>query len=189
EAPDTRPQRLDVRDDAGQLRLARDLDHLIHRGDHADRIVRLVADVTRVGATVLRCDARELDQLVGLRVAAWSVERAARQPEGARLHAGTHQLTHALQLRGVRGTVRHAQYLAADGAVRHEQRHVHARARGLDLTTLLDQVDGAATIRIHEDGRDALHQQRRGRAQLRVGEGAARVRVGIDEAGCDEEAG
>src|SRR6478672_5705343 len=43
-----------------------------------DRVVRLVADVARVDAAVLRRDLRQLDQLLGVRVAPRRVERPAR---------------------------------------------------------------------------------------------------------------
>ena len=66
-------------------------------------------------------------------------------------------------------------------------RNVDAETVLEQLSTLGDQIDGTATVRVDEDRRDPLRKQRLRMAELGRGEAAGSVRVRVDEAGGDPE--
>jgi hypothetical protein len=61
---------------------------------------------------------------------------------------------------GVGIAIGHAHHLAADRAVRHELRDVGADVLLLVGGALRRQIDRAASVRIDEDGRQSLREQR-----------------------------
>ena len=66
-------------------------------------------------------------------------------------------------------------------------RNVDAETVLQQLPTLGDQIDGTATVRVDEDRRDPLREQRPRVAELGRGEAAGGVRMRVDEAGDDPE--
>ncbi len=176
-----------MRHDPREIRLLGHRDHLGDGGLEADRVVRLVSDVARVDTAELSGDPRELDELRGLRVAPGRIERAGREPEGSLLHPGPDEGAHPVELRGVRCSVRHPEHLSPDGAVRYELRGVHPDPVAEEDLALCGEVDGAAAVRVDEDGGDPLREERDGLACLRIRESLPAVRMRVDEAGREVE--
>src|SRR5690606_17283196 len=109
-----------------------------------------------------------------------------RQPDGAGVECGAHVSAHAVELDRGRGTVVHRQDGPADGRVSDELRDVDADAGAAVAVRLRRQVEGAATVRVDEDGRDALRKERPGRVQSCSREALPGVRVDVDEARRDD---
>ncbi len=87
---------------------------------------------------------------------------------------------------GSRRAVGHAEHRLADRAVRHELRDVDADAPGFERLALRHEIGRAAAIRVDEDRRDALRQQRHRRVQ-RARQALGRVRVHVDESWRDNQ--
>src|SRR5690606_2452868 len=121
---------LQVVDLGRDVRLAGDGDQLV---DRLEQLVALAPDVRDVHATVLRGDARELDQLARLRVERRRVDQRGADAERTLLHGLSHQRAHALQLIG-----RGRPVLVADLVDTHRRRADERRDVRRDPT--LDQV-------------------------------------------------
>jgi hypothetical protein len=140
--------------------------------------------VAGVDAAELRGNSREGDQLVGLRIAAWRVIRSAREADRPGLHPCARERDHPRELRGIRRAVGHAEHLAADGAVRHEDRRVRTDAALFVVGALCGYVHRSAAVRVEDRGGDALCENRLAVIEF-AGEPFARVRVHVDEPGSD----
>ena len=104
---------LEVRNVAGQVAAAGDLDHFL---DRFDQLVAFVADVAGVEAAVLADDCGDRDQLVGLGVCAGHVLQAGRHAPGALLHAGVGEVLHLLEFVGRGRAADLAHHFVADRA-------------------------------------------------------------------------
>ena len=189
QAPVVGPQCLHVADDPDDMRLVRDPDHFLDRGDDPDVVVSLVADVARVEAAEFPRDLRQLDDLLGLRVAARDVEQPARQAEGPLLHPAANQRPHAIEFVRRRRSIGAAHHRAPHRAVADQERDVRPEPAFLELHALRREIDGPAAVRIRDDRRDPLRQERLPLLQLRPDESFGSVRMHVDEPGCDEPVG
>ncbi len=190
EAPVVRPQRLHVADDADDVRLVGDADHLLHGGDDTDVVVRLVADVAGIEPAERSGDLGQGDHFPRGRVAAGNVEEPAREAERPLLHGAPDEPAHAIEFLGSRRAVRVAHDGAPDGAVSHEQGHVRSETARFEVAALRREIHRATAVGVAHDRRDALRQQRLPLLQLRPREPFLRIggmRVNVDEPGCDQQ--
>ena len=177
-------------DDARDVPFVGDADDLLNGRDEAGSVVALVADVARVDAAALARDSCECDHLFRLREAAGRVEQPAREPERAVVHGAPHEPAHPVQLLGGRlGTRRRLHHGAAHAAVADEERDVRPEPAGLERLALRRQIGRPAAIRIHDERRHALRNDRLCLAQVGPRQSFGRMRVDIDESGGDETLG
>ena len=188
QTPAGRPQRLHVGDDAGNVRFLGDPDHLLHGGDHADRVVRLVSDVALVDAAHRAHDLRQRDHLLGRRVAARRVVQPRGEPDAPRLHPVPGHRLHAVKLVGRGCAVGHPEHCAPNRAVRHVEGDVDADAALLESGPLGSQVGRAAAVRVQRNGRQALREELPAVLQTAT-QALRRVRVDVDEPGRDGQPG
>ena len=188
EQPHTRgPGRLNMGHDAGDGGLAGNVDDLLDGRHEAGRVVALVADVTGVEAAVLADHAAQLDHLRDVREGARHIEEPAREAERPLLHAGAHQLAHALDLLRGGVPVLLAHDLRAHRVVPDHLADVEAHAVPEERLALRREAHRAAAVRVDHHRREALRQQGPAVRQLRRGQPLARVVVHVDEARRDGE--
>ena len=101
-----------------QLRPASDLDRFADGFLHAEA---LAADVRDVDAAVLRRDARERDELLGIGVRRRRIDQRRRESKRALLHRALEDVLFALQFVRRRQAVLHPEHLLADVGDRRER--------------------------------------------------------------------
>ncbi len=205
-------ERLQVREMQRGARAARDLEHLV---DRLEQALTLVADVRDDRPAELRRHLGDGDELVGVRVGAGQVDEPEREVRRAGLEARPHLPLHLLQLICRRGPALAADHRVAGGAVanrRHERDRRPRRVEGVEVLRErrprplvrprpFQRAQVVAPLRpaARRDGRrresvraDHLrgHALREHLGQERVVvRPQRRVRVHVDEAGAEPEAG
>ena len=171
------------------MRLLADADGLADGAEQADVVGALVAHVRVVDAAVLRGDAGQLDDLFGAGEAAGSVVQAGRDADGAFVHGCIDEGLHAIELLRRRLGVGHAHHLAADGSLADEEDGIGADSLLVPFGERGSGGGGAVAVVAGGDGGDSLREIGIVAAALGIREIAGGMGVGIDEAGCDDEAG
>jgi hypothetical protein len=181
QSPTVLSERLHVADDANEVSFFSDADDFVDRGDDADVVVAFVPDVTRVDASELAGDGGERDDFFCVREAARRVEKSARETERPLFHRAPDEAAHALQLVRPGLTVLVANDLPTHTAVTDELGDVGPDSGFLELDSLQGEVDGTSSIRVGDDGGDALREERPALTELAALQSFSGVRVHVDE--------